>query len=515
MGYPYNPDLLLRRRKQTRKGDLSRKLARDIHILTMVLDGSEFEELKEILSYNSSTLYTPDSIDTTEIDILKKTVDNLLGDITVMKQASAALANEVLKEVTNLKTEISKNKAELQGEVSELRELIQANAVSIDRLCSDKSNGNACLRNEIKLINSDMKGMADILSAKVEKNVFVAEAEKLVTLTKRVGKLEKPKVQSGDGAASISQNEKAGQRVSADIQVPERSVVTIQDNHGTYAQVVNNFRKKGQNIDASGAPNPEATVNSFVSRLNNIFLAPHDNPTDVDNSALYRDGRQTRNTNSRVGTTRNRSTRESRQSVHDANQDMSAIQHQTSATIPRTTATVGNRRSVPDPPEFSRQPAAVFPRSTPTGVDYRQSTVHTAQHIATRVNNQTIESSKTVNVDQYPSIDDEEDFSVHVKRRVKRFYVGGFKSSMTIDKLIRYVERRGVTVTWVKIFPVRNSTRVTIRLNVEDDDYCEYVLGEQFWPRNVVCRPWVSWGSYRKNGPMRRDQSDFNDPDNY
>ena len=80
---------------------------------------------------------------------------------------------------------------------------------------------------------------------------------------------------------------------------------------------------------------------------------------------------------------------------------------------------------------------------------------------------------------------------------------------MTEEKLIKYVERRGVTVTWVKFFPVRNSNRVTIRLNIEDDDSCETVLDDWFWPRNVVCRPWMSWNNYRNRRSGHRN--DFQD----
>ena len=61
----------------------------------------------------------------------------------------------------------------------------------IYKLCSDKSNGNACLRNDIKLINSDFNSISDVLVAKVEFRAFVAENEKLVSLSKRVGELGK------------------------------------------------------------------------------------------------------------------------------------------------------------------------------------------------------------------------------------------------------------------------------------------------------------------------------------
>ena len=75
---------------------------------------------------------------------------------------------------------------------------------------------------------------------------------------------------------------------------------------------------------------------------------------------------------------------------------------------------------------------------------------------------------------------------------------------MTQDLITRYVERRNVTVTWVTIFPIKNSHIITIRLNVEENDNADYVTEDWFWPRNVTCRPWESWNSYKTKMNNRR-----------
>ena len=54
-----------------------------------------------------------------------------------------------------------------------------------------------------------------------------------------------------------------------------------------------------------------------------------------------------------------------------------------------------------------------------------------------------------------------------VRRRSKRFYVGGFRSSITHEELIQYVESKGLIVTWVHIWPSKRSDRAVIRLNVD------------------------------------------------
>ena len=39
-------------------------------------------------------------------------------------------------------------------------------------------------------------------------------------------------------------------------------------------------------------------------------------------------------------------------------------------------------------------------------------------------------------------LSDDIEFSMFVRKRTKRFYVGGFKSSITQEKLIAYIEKR-------------------------------------------------------------------------
>jgi len=58
----------------------------------------------------NASLYTPESNETLEAESLKKTVECMMADIVVIKEASATLVNEILKEVNNLKTEIEKLK---------------------------------------------------------------------------------------------------------------------------------------------------------------------------------------------------------------------------------------------------------------------------------------------------------------------------------------------------------------------------------------------------------------------
>ena len=95
-----------------------------------------------------------------------------------------------------------------------------------------------------------------------------------------------------------------------------------------------------------------------------------------------------------------------------------------------------------------------------------------------------------------PEEDNDDDFVKHVRRRTKRFYVGGFLPSITEKKLINYAARRGVTLTWVNIHRYERQNRAVIRVNVEAAKASQ-LLEEGFWPKGVMCRPWLSKGQFQ------------------
>ncbi len=81
----------------------------------------------------------------------------------------------------------------------------------------------------------------------------------------------------------------------------------------------------------------------------------------------------------------------------------------------------------------------------------------------------------------------DDDCSEHVNIPPKRYYIGGFKTSITEDKIYRYVTKRGPSVTMVRIFKSkRNYGTVTIRLNVESNDKCCLLENEASGP-DILC----------------------------
>ena len=70
---------------------------------------------------------------------------------------------------------------------------------------------------------------------------------------------------------------------------------------------------------------------------------------------------------------------------------------------------------------------------------------------------------------------------------------GDFKPGISMKLIEQYMRKCGPTVTWIHIWrSKRNANAVVIRLNVEDNEYAELVESSTFWPRGVICRPWVN-----------------------
>jgi hypothetical protein len=79
------------------------------------------------------------------------------------------------------------------------------------------------------------------------------------------------------------------------------------------------------------------------------------------------------------------------------------------------------------------------------------------------------------------------------RRHIKHFCVLGYRKSVNVNTLYKYITEKGPTVSSLRIFPVRKSpNKVVIRLNLEDNCDANNVLEQNFWPRFVKCVPWKS-----------------------
>ena len=101
----------------------------------------------------------------------------------------------------------------------------------------------------------------------------------------------------------------------------------------------------------------------------------------------------------------------------------------------------------------------------------------------------------------------EDDFTKHIRRKSSRFYIGGFKPSITEMLLCSYVQSRGVHVSWINIRRYHDQDRAVIQLNV-DADKGSRLLEDGFWPEEVVCRPWYPRSLFRQRTQRRPNWAD-------
>ena len=202
--YPYDPTVDLKRRKNAYGGENKlQKLAKDIYVLVQVLEGSEFQEMRELLSLPStrntnldSSILSTNVKNNAEIDALKTLVSDMKADIMTLKEHYSEMKNEISEEIKEIKISVQKVKIELQMDVSDLRDEVFTNAQSISRIVDEKSNGNAALKTDIKLIKNDLKEISDVMSTKADVKRIESANEKHAQLIKRVSKLEKSKKDS-------------------------------------------------------------------------------------------------------------------------------------------------------------------------------------------------------------------------------------------------------------------------------------------------------------------------------
>ncbi|MEW8561695.1 MAG: hypothetical protein AB2541_06300, partial [Candidatus Thiodiazotropha sp.] len=208
-GYPYDSRANLKRRIQTRSGSsIEYKLAQDLHCLSSVLEGADWSDLSEVINIPRTSKksqsqadmdYSFQAYNVTDVEILKRTIQEITADIVAMKQDCKSLKSEIQSEVKSIRKDLREIQSSYDSELSELRMLISTNALSIERLSSEKSNGVASLKSDIKLIKSDIKNIQDEPVFSVNTAALGESMVKVGTFEKRLGRVEK-RLQGGEQA---------------------------------------------------------------------------------------------------------------------------------------------------------------------------------------------------------------------------------------------------------------------------------------------------------------------------
>ena len=100
----------------------------------------------------------------------------------------------------------------------------------------------------------------------------------------------------------------------------------------------------------------------------------------------------------------------------------------------------------------------------------------------------------------------DDDFENYVRKRTKRYYIGGFLPTITESKITSFVTRKGLNVSKVTVFRNKRRGTTVIRLNMVNNPESRRVLDPGFWPKGVTCRPWLSYNAYRRNNQNSSSQ---------
>ena len=199
--FPFGPGTELKRRKHTRGGEsVAMKLCNDICVLTSVLDGAPFDDLKDLISlgkYTStndsvcvdqntqSPCSTNNSIKTnTELSLLQNMLSSVQADIIAIKQDN----NELRGEIHSIKSDIKCIKTGMSEHIDSTAKSITELNMSIDRVTDTSSNSATSAKNDLKQMRTELHSLNETFSIQYDQ---LRETLSLVQkIEKRVNKAE-------------------------------------------------------------------------------------------------------------------------------------------------------------------------------------------------------------------------------------------------------------------------------------------------------------------------------------
>lgn len=139
--FPFDLSSELKRRVGTRRVRLSVKLANDIHKLLSVLEGEEYQVIKELISNAKAKIQpqTPKCTDTPivsamEFQMLKDTVVSLQVDMVNLKQTLTASEKLRSEQINTIKNSVDGIKADIQRCASSITESVTNAEINFDSL---------------------------------------------------------------------------------------------------------------------------------------------------------------------------------------------------------------------------------------------------------------------------------------------------------------------------------------------------------------------------------------------
>ena len=510
--FPYGLQCMLRRRVYTRNGDtVAVKYAYDIHTLMSVLEGADYSEMRDLLSSSSGKSQRSQSVTGTanstfggcefsaEIKILTESMNSLKADILTLKQKHVAVETTRSNEIQTLKTTVMSLKSDLSRLSNTVTKAIMDIKLCAERIESEKSLGVVSLRNEFRVMKNNVNCIQDAVDKLHNEN----SPSKITLSQRKAGKKSKsvPTTTSSTANTDISVNlddnhldiENTNSAPSGSISesLVQISVIPVDESS------VNNNEAECENSKCCTVPGYAAEAQGRVQETmyskvlegkeNGVHCAS-DRVTDIVRAEVVSGEIDSADAGGRPALDRlSEQNMRTLNTPHVSARDSNVASESVQGSVTERSADFFDDRSYRD---VVMSPAQSENFHNPQAV---------GRAILTRVTrNRVVPESYTSrnvnpNSNDVDERDDDSDFSQFVKKRAKRYYLGGFKPTITRQRIENFVSRKGPTVTWVRIWHSRrNPNNVVIRLNVEDNQFTQLLENPAFWPRGVVCRPWLN-----------------------
>lgn len=516
----------IKKRIQTRNGEqLTDKLSRDIHTLLSVVDGEEFlsSEMRELVStkkpprsisgVSTDETHSPARPKTqaSDVSLVQDMVSGLRADLLCFKQVYSANESARSEQIKLLKdTTIS-----LKSDLNHLRESVLNNIreikLCVHRIENERVSCTVKMKNELKLLNENVRSVEDNLDCAVNNlslKIDNVSSKKGSTKAHKKANLAK---QADTGfsmntSKNIPESNMSNSNIidlcSPDQTCIERDSCTDKatTSGGSFLTHSQNNPRADTNVRPQ-VPMSSSVIEKAVTHQSLVSKSPDPNPrSDPTTLLTLRPDSHSGNPQLGVGP-------QSQLTNSPPKDPVSPLYYAVRA---------DNRaHSVSQQGEKSLPSSGV---SGPNKTTVSHSVPNIERTIPTRVTNAPIRKDSDFAYRNFGisgnisgsavcgGVDDDEgEFRQFVRRRVKSFFIGGFKGTITEDKLSRYVSKRGPSVA--KIYVVRNKIydSAYIKLTVEDNEQAVWLENPYFWPEGVRCRPWKVRRGYERAGPR-----DFN-----
>ncbi|MEW8546860.1 MAG: hypothetical protein AB2693_25375, partial [Candidatus Thiodiazotropha sp.] len=207
--FPFAPGTDLKRRKNNNRGEGAvMKLCGDIYVLTSILDGAPFDDLKDLISsskyssqhdcdHDQSVLVdsnTPLAKSSSsqncdpELTLLRSLVATIQADVMALKQDNTSLQSNMAQEIQSMKNDIKLLKSESESNLNGLKKSIVECQQSVERLGNEKYNGVSNVKSDVRQIRSDLISIDETLDLRyAELNGKMSSISKF---EKRLSKIE-------------------------------------------------------------------------------------------------------------------------------------------------------------------------------------------------------------------------------------------------------------------------------------------------------------------------------------